>query len=156
MGEMPRGVRDDDALDLDVSEIAGQLRMSVGMLIRKLKHTQPEGELTLTESSVLGRLDRGGPATSSELARHDKISPQSMGATVAVLEQRGLVARERDPGDGRRIVLSITDAGRQVVRDRRGKRTELIARALNSGFSPAELEHLKAAAPLLERLAEKL
>lgn len=126
------------------------------MLLRKLRQIPLEGELTPPETSALSRLDRGGPATSSELARAERISPQSMGATIAVLEQRGLVARERDPADGRRIVLTITEGGRRLVHDRRGKRTELIARALDGGFTPAELEQLRAAAPLLERLAEKL
>ena len=125
------------------------------MLYRKLKQAHPGGDIPIPETAALARLDRGGPASSSDLARLDGISPQSMGATIATLEERGLVARERDPEDGRRIVLSITETGRQVVRDRRGARTELIARAL-SGFTPAELDQLKAATPLLERLAEKL
>jgi DNA-binding MarR family transcriptional regulator len=140
----------------DVGEVAAALRIAVGMLVRKLRQTQPEGELTLSETSALSRLDRGGPATSSDLAKLDRISPQSMGATLAALEQRGLVERSRDPEDGRRIVMSISAAGRQVVNDRRGARTELIARALRDGFTPAELGQLMTAAPLLERLAEKL
>ena len=126
------------------------------MLIRKLRQMPLGDELTLPETAALSRLDRGGPATSSDLARAERISPQSMGVTVAELERRGLVAREKDPGDGRRIVLSITQTGRQITRDRRGRRTELIARALDGGFTPTELDQLRAAAPLLERLAEKL
>ena len=51
----------------------------------------------MPETSALSRLDRGGPMTSSDLARQDRISPQSMGVTVAALEQRGLIARDRDP-----------------------------------------------------------
>ena len=130
------------------------MRVNVGMLVRKLKQLQ--GELSIPESSALSRLDRGGPATSSDLARADSISPQSMGTTIAGLEQRGLVAREKDPEDGRRIVLSITETGRQVMRDRRDERTELIAQALNDALTRAELDQLKAAVPLLDRLAEKL
>jgi DNA-binding MarR family transcriptional regulator len=149
MSESPGNVPD------DVLEVAAALRMSVGMLFRRLKQAQPGGDIPIPETSALARLDRGGPASSSDLARLDGISPQSMGVTIAALEQRGLVARERDPEDGRRIVLSITEAGRQVMRDRRGARTEMIARAL-AEFTPAELEQLKAAAPLFERLAEKL
>lgn len=126
------------------------------MLIRKLRQVPQRGELTMPESLALSRLDRAGSATSSELARAERISPQSMGTTIAELERRALVAREPDPGDGRRIVLSITAAGRRLVRDRRGMRTEMIARALDSAFTPAELEQLRAAAPLLERLADKL
>jgi DNA-binding MarR family transcriptional regulator len=125
------------------------------MLVRKLRQAPPD-ELTLAEMAALKYLDQGGPATSSELARADRISPQSMGATLAVLQQRELVARDRDPGDGRRILLSITEAGRQRIRDRSGARTEQIARVLDAGFSPAELEQLQAAVPLLERLADKL
>jgi DNA-binding MarR family transcriptional regulator len=126
------------------------------MIVRKLKQNQFGDELSVAETSALSRLDRGGPATSSDLARLDKVSPQSMGATIATLERRGLVARSRDPEDGRRIVLSVTEQGRQVVRDHRGARTEQITRALEAGFTEAELGQLRAAAPLLERLAEKL
>ena len=141
---------------LDVNEVAAALRVAVGMVMRKLRQTQSPGELTPAENTALSLLDRGGPATSSELAKQDRISPQSMGATLAALEQRGLVARDRDPGDGRRIVLSVTDAGRQVVNDRRGARTELIASALHGGFTDSELARLLAVVPLLERLADKL
>jgi DNA-binding MarR family transcriptional regulator len=140
----------------DASEVAGRLRVSVGLFVRKLKQAPDAGELTLAESSALSRLERGGPATSSDLARLERISPQSMGVTVAALLERGLVERSRDPQDGRRIVLSITAEGRRTVHDRRGARTEKIAAALRDGFSDAELGQLLAAASLLERLAEKL
>jgi DNA-binding MarR family transcriptional regulator len=140
----------------EVFEVAGRLRVSVGMLIRKLRQMPLEGELTLPETSALSRLDRGGPATSSELARAERISPQSMGVTIAALEERGLVAREKDAEDGRRIAISITGTGRRLVHDRRGKRTALMARALADGFTEAEREQLGAVAPLLERLAERL
>ena len=141
---------------LDIDEVAAILKTAIGLLVRKLRQTQPAGELTLAETATLSRLDRGGPATSSDLAKQDRISPQSMGATLAALEQRGLIERHRDPEDGRRIVLSISDAGRQVVNDRRGARTEQIAAALRAGFTAGELGQLLHAAPLLERLAVKL
>jgi DNA-binding MarR family transcriptional regulator len=140
----------------DVTEVAGKLRVTVGLVVRKLKQAPGAGELTLAESSALGRLERNGPATSSDLARVERISPQSMGVTVAALLERGLVERSRDPQDGRRIVLTITEEGRRTVHDRRGARTELIAAALRDGFSDDELGQLLAAASLLERLAEKL
>lgn len=140
----------------DVSEVAGALRVAVGLVVRKLRQAQRDGELTLAESWALARLERGGPATSSDLARLDRISPQSMGVTVAALLDRGLIERSRDPQDGRRIVLSITEEGRRTMHDKRGARTELIAAALRDGFSEAELGQLMAASALLERLAERL
>ena len=139
----------------DAHEVAAALRVAIGMLYRRLRQATPS-ELTLPESSTLSRLERGGPATSSDLARVDRISPQSMGVTVAALLERGLIERSRDPEDGRRIVLSITEAGRRMVHDKRGARTEQIAAALRNGFSEDELGQLREAAVLLERLAERL
>jgi len=140
----------------DVNDIAGALRVSTGLLLRRLRQAQADGELTLPESSALTRLDRGGPATASALAKLEQISPQSMGATLGGLEARGLVERRPDPADGRLVVLSVTDAGRGVLRDKRNARTERLAKALSSGFTPGELRLLMAAAPLLERLAQSI
>jgi DNA-binding MarR family transcriptional regulator len=140
----------------EIEELAAGLRVSVGMLVRRLKQAEPADDLTMPETSALSRLDRGGPMTSSELARQDWVSPQSMGVTVAALEQRGLITRSRDPEDGRRIMLSLTEAGRQVVHSRRDVRTERIARALRDGFTPDERAQLLAVVPLVERLAERL
>ena len=140
----------------DVREVAAALQMSIGLLRRRLRQVRPEGELTLPEIAALARLDRAGPATASALARLEQISPQSMGATLAGLEARGLVARSPDPDDGRRIVLSVTGPGQQVLRDKRSARTEQLAQALSAGFTATELDQLRAAAPLLERLAHSI
>jgi DNA-binding MarR family transcriptional regulator len=142
--------------DAEVVQVAGALQVSIGLLRRQLRQTQSDGELTVPETAALARLDRGGPATASALARLEQISPQSMGATLAALESRGLLQRRPDPADGRRVVLSVTDAGLQVLRNRRSVRTEQLARALSAGFTGAELRQLMAAAPLIERLAQSL
>jgi DNA-binding MarR family transcriptional regulator len=141
----------------DVTDLADALRVSVGLLRRRLRQTKAvEGQVTLPESAALARLDRGGPASSSELARLEQISPQSMGATLGGLETRGLVARRPDPEDGRRVVLYLTPAGQAVLRDRRNESTQRIARALADGFTGSELRQLQAAAGLLERLAQSI
>jgi DNA-binding MarR family transcriptional regulator len=147
------------APDPDITGVAAALRDSIGLLRRRLRQVKAErddGDLTLPESAALMRLDRGGPTTSSALARQEQISPQSMGATLAALEARRLVERRPDPQDGRRAVISVTAAGRQVLRDRRNGHAEFLARALADGFTQTELDVLAAAAPLLERLAERL
>jgi DNA-binding MarR family transcriptional regulator len=115
-----------------------------------------EDELTLPETSALARLDRGGPTTASALARVEQISPQSMGATLAALEARGLVGRRPDPADGRRAVISATEAGRALLRTRRHAKTDRLARALAAEFTPAELTQLGAVTPLIERLAQRI
>jgi DNA-binding MarR family transcriptional regulator len=142
--------------DQDVDRVARALQVSVGLLLRRMRQAQAEGELTLPETAALARLDRGGPGTPSALAKLEQISPQSMGATLAALEARGLVERRADPQDGRLAVISATEAGLQVLRTRRNARTEQLARALSTGFTRSELEQLTAVAPLIERLAHSI
>jgi DNA-binding MarR family transcriptional regulator len=142
--------------DSDVASVADALATSIGLLNRRLRQVPVDGDLTFPERAALARLDRGGPTTSADLARVEQISPQSMGATLAALETRGLIARRRDTDDGRRIVLSVTPSGEQALRERRTARRAQLASALSAAFTDAELRRLAVAAPLLERLAERL
>ena len=140
--------------DLDVRDVAAALRVSIGLLLRRMRQVRVEGELTVPEMAALARLDRSGPATSSALAKLEQISPQSMGATLSALEARGLIGA--GPGcAGRQAGGALGHrSGRRVLRNKRDARTEQLARALSAGFTPAELSQLMAAAPLLERLAQ--
>jgi DNA-binding MarR family transcriptional regulator len=156
----------------DVDRVAAALQLSIRLLRRQLRQSQGDGdvqsrrdsdiqsrrdsELTLPETSALALLDRGGPTTPGALAKVEQISPQSMGATLRALEARGLVRRAADPADGRRVVLSITDAGAAMLQILRSARTEQLAQALSAGFTNQELQQLMAAAPLIERLARNL
>ncbi|HEV7679184.1 MAG TPA: MarR family transcriptional regulator [Candidatus Dormibacteraeota bacterium] len=140
----------------DATEVAGALRESISLLVRRLRQVRTEGDLSLPETSALLRLDRSGPTTPSALARQEQISPQSMGATLGALETRGLVERTSHPQDGRRAVMSVTEAGLLALRHRRTARTEFLATALSTGFTRAELRQLRAAAPLIERLAQNI
>jgi len=144
------------APDTNVDQVAAALRVSVGLLVRGMRQIPVEGELTLSETSALARLDRGGPTTPGALAKQEQISPQSMGATLAALQARGLIQRAPDPDDGRRAVMSITDAGLALLRSRRNAKVQQLARALSADFSRAELDQLAAVAPLLERLAQSI
>lgn len=140
----------------DVDQLAATLRVTIGLLVRQLRQLQLEGELTMPETSALARLDRLGPMTAAVLARHEQISPQSVGATLGGLQRRGLVRRAADPQDGRRMVLSLTEAGQELLSSRRNARAEHLARALDRDFTADELRQLAAAAPLLDRLAQSI
>jgi DNA-binding MarR family transcriptional regulator len=135
---------------------ASDLRVALGRIVRRLRQAHRPGELTLSEVSVLSRLDRDGPATPGALAVGERVRPQAMGVTLAALEQRGLVTRMPDPDDGRRVSMSASDAGRRVLHDRRSASTRRMSRALTEGFSPEERRRLVEAIPLLERLADHL
>jgi DNA-binding MarR family transcriptional regulator len=142
--------------DPTADDVAVALHLSIGLLKRRWRQLEVAGELSTPQASALARLDRGGPATASALAKLEEISPQSMGATLATLEERGLLQRATDPNDGRRSVLSLTAAGREALRDRRNARTHQLAEALDASCTHDELAQLLAVAPLLERLAQSL
>lgn len=140
----------------DPTRVAAELKVAVGRIHRRLRQSHASGELTLSESSVLARLDRGGDASPSTLAEEERVRPQAMASTLAGLEQRGYVRRTPDPADGRRVTMSLTTDGLAVINDRRSKTVRLIAGALADAFTPAELRELHRVLPLLDRLADKL
>ncbi len=145
-----------ETLPLKVTRAAGDLRALVGRLSRRLRQTSMVGEMTLPQASVLSVLEREGPATPGVLATRERISPQSMGTILVSLEALGLVSRTPDPTDGRRLVISLTEAGLQVIHGARRQKEERLAQALANNFTNEEQQVLMAALPLLERLARLL
>lgn len=135
---------------------AERLLRAVGLIARRLRQGHFNGDLTLPERGALAHLSRGGPATSAELARAEQIKPQSMGVTLAALESRGLITRDRDRQDGRRIVYSFTEDGANLLKSNRNARAEVLEHVLTETFSSTEIEQLRLAAPLLERLGTQI
>ncbi|MBS2551912.1 MarR family transcriptional regulator [Catenulispora sp. NL8] len=140
----------------DAEELAAELQLVVGRISRSVRHAHAVGNVALSELSVLSRLDREGPDSPSSLAESERVRPQAMAATLANLEQRGLVSRRQHAGDGRRVVIAVTDAGRALLADRRSESVQRIAAALDTEFTPAERHAMLAVLPLLDRLAERL
>ncbi|WP_327070694.1 MarR family transcriptional regulator [Kitasatospora sp. NBC_01250] len=137
-------------------ETGAALRLVVGRIARRVRQAHTVGDLTHSEVSVLNRLDRDGADSPGSLAELERVRPQAMATTLAGLEERGLVLRRPDAGDGRRSVLSVTEAGRELLTDRRSESVQLLAGAIEREFDPAERQELLRLLPLLDRLAERL
>ena len=140
----------------DPERIGAALRLTIGRIARRLRQNHAVGDLSLSEVSVLSRLERDGTSTPTALAEHERVRPQAMATTLAALEERGLVDRRPDASDGRRVVLTVTEQGSAMMRHRRSESTQRLIEVLASEFSPAELRALDAVLPLFERLAEEL
>ncbi|MFC9284480.1 MarR family winged helix-turn-helix transcriptional regulator [Streptomyces collinus] len=145
----------DDTKDEDGVALAAGLRLAMGRIVRRLRQAHAVGDLTLSGVSVLARLAAAGPDSPGSLAELERVRPQAMATTLAGLEQRGLVGRTPDAADGRRAIVSITEAGRLVLEERRSESVDRLARALDE-FTPEERAALRAAMPLLDRLADRL
>jgi len=134
--------------------LAVELRVVIAKLSRRLREQAQAGDLTSAQKSALLRLERDGPATVSALARAESVRPQSMGATVALLEQAGLVSGSADPTDGRQTVISLTALCRKRLKETRAAREDWLFRAMQAKLAPADLAQLTAGVAVLERLAD--
>jgi DNA-binding MarR family transcriptional regulator len=136
------------------SALAQELRVLIGALNRRLREQAHPGDLTSSQKSVLIRLERDGPATVTNLARAEGVRPQSMGATISVLEAAGLVAGAPNPSDGRQTILSLTAACQEMIRAGRAARQDWLSRAIRTKLAPAEQEQLADSVELLRRLLD--
>ncbi|RQT19241.1 MarR family transcriptional regulator [Burkholderia contaminans] len=139
---------------LPLAGLAGELRISVGKLMRRMREQVYPNDLTSSQKSVLLRLDRDGPATVSALARAESVRPQSMRVTVATLETLGAVSGEPDPTDGRQTLITLTPGFRKTLQANRAAKDDWLFRALHAQLSEAEQAELASAVKLLQRLAE--
>ncbi|MFJ7209097.1 MarR family winged helix-turn-helix transcriptional regulator [Streptomyces sp. NPDC098789] len=137
----------------ELRETAEDLQLAVRMVVRQMRAATSEG-LSLSQVAVLKQLDSRGPATAAELARVERIRPQSMIATVHALRAAGYVERSADPTDGRRQIIALTESGRDTVRERREAGYERLAELLAERLSEPERATLREAIGLLIRLAE--
>ena len=103
------------------------------------------------QMAVLSRIARG-PASAGELAEWERVSAPTMSRTIAGLVEAGWVERSGDPEDGRRVILTLTEAGRERLAETRRARDEWMAARLE-GLPATDLEALEAALPVLERIA---
>jgi DNA-binding MarR family transcriptional regulator len=133
----------------DTALVASELRVVLGQLVRRLR---AEHRFPLSHGAVLGRLDREGPQSVSELAVAERVRPQSMAQTVADLEADGYVERRPDPSDRRRALVDFTAAGREALDEDRRHRVGWLAEAI-SELPATDQAVLAKASGILRRLA---
>ena len=100
-----------DAIDT----ISGSLVPAASRLTRLLLRRAPQ-RISRSEAGLLASLT-GGPRRITELADLEGHAQPTMTLLVKRLEERGWVARRRDPADGRVVLVSLTDAGTAALED---------------------------------------
>jgi DNA-binding MarR family transcriptional regulator len=136
-------------LELDVIDFI----QAVGLLVRRVRAAAALHELSLTESSVMARLARDGPATTADLARAEGMKPQSMGTTIAALEEMGMVERKPHPTDGRQVNIVLTAKGAAVRKTAKDAKQTWLAQGI-AQLDKREQEALFAAGDIIRRLVE--
>lgn len=131
---------------------AAELMEGLGLLLRRVRGEAGNEGPSWSQASAMGRLQRLGPMTTAELARAERVKPQSMGTLLAELEQEGLVRRQPHPTDGRQILFSLTDAGVEARRRRHAAKLAWLAAAIDR-LDADEQRTLADAIALVGRLA---
>ena len=126
----------------------------VGRLRRRLKELATADDLTPSETAVLIRLVKDGPASTSQLAGAERVRPQSIAATLSGLDRHGLIERKPDPDDGRRQLIMLTPRGRRHAESDRKVRDEWMVRAIQDRYIEHERQVIIEALSLLQRLTD--
>jgi DNA-binding MarR family transcriptional regulator len=144
----------DDPQAALAATLAQDIRGLAGKLKRRLREQSDAGDLTPSQTAVLLRLEKDGPATTSSLARAEGMRPQSMGTVIDALQNAGLVRGAPDPRDGRQTILSLTDECRRWIGEGRAARQDWLFRTIQARLSEKEQDLLTAAVELLQRIVD--
>lgn len=145
---------DADTDSPDLAEAASTLRIATFRLARRMRTQRAVDSMSDGQFAVLAALWVHGPHTLGELAERERVSAPSMNRTVNCLQDSGYISRSADEKDGRKVVISLTDAGRAVV-DETARRRDAWVEAALADLTTRERATIARAAALMERMAAR-
>ena len=126
---------------------------AIGLLVRRMRAVAVSQELSWTETVVMARLDKDGPATIADLARAEGMKPQSMGTTIAALEEIGIVERKPHPTDGRQVTIELTAKGAAMRKSAADAKLTWLAHAVEQ-LDEREQQTLFKASEIIKRVVQ--
>ncbi|SFW46607.1 MarR family winged helix-turn-helix transcriptional regulator [Chitinophaga sancti] len=135
-------------------EVAASLRSTVTRLTRQLRKQNISSAFSNAELLTMGLLDQHGSMLPSALADLERISAQAISQIINRLVEAGVVDRASDESDKRKVLITLTPAGKQHLDENRRIKEEWLVKAMDNLFSTEELALIEAFLPLLQRLAE--
>ena len=121
-------------------------------IARRIRVNRADGDVGDSQLSVLFHLDVRGPLTPSQLAALEHVTPPSMNRTVNGLEESGLISRERDADDARKVLVTLTPEASAVLTETRRLRAVWFSDEL-ANLTAGERAALEDALPSLRKLA---
>ncbi|WP_027504225.1 MarR family winged helix-turn-helix transcriptional regulator [Rhodococcus sp. UNC23MFCrub1.1] len=137
----------------ELRALAGDLSLAVVRMTRHLRGRRTS-QVTLTQLSALATLAREGAMTPGTLAARERVQPPSMTRVVASLGDLGYVDRMPHPTDGRQIIVSLSDAGRQVIEDEVNAREAWLTEQLR-GLDADQLVAMRTAVDIMSAIVNE-
>jgi DNA-binding MarR family transcriptional regulator len=134
-------------------DLSTALRIGVARLGRRLRAEKADDEVSDAQISALAFLVREGAHTLGELSEHERVTPPSMNRTVNCLADSGFIVRVADPSDRRKVVVTPTDKGRELIAETRRRRDAWLYQRLRT-LSPEQRRTLSDAAAIMRELAD--
>jgi DNA-binding MarR family transcriptional regulator len=112
------------------------------------QHRKIDDGLTIAHVRALFALDKSEPATAGEIAETARLSPASVTAMLDDLERDDIITRVRSDSDRRRVLVTLTDNGRALLK----KRRRLWLKRWDAALADVPERDLEAAAEVLRRI----
>jgi DNA-binding MarR family transcriptional regulator len=142
--------------NVEDAKAATKLRRSVTHLARRLRGLRSDHGISGSKLAILGWLFRGGtPMTATDLARLERLQPQSLTRIIAELDEEGLIRRTPAEQDRRQVLIEITQAGKELLVVDAYRQNQWLMAAMAASLTKAEREILAVAADLLDKLASE-
>ena len=142
------------ALDQDI-RLATDLRTVVTRLVKKLRKESVTGQqLSLTERSTMALLHQYQSLLPSELASMEKITNQSMSQVLNYLHGLGYITRTASDTDKRKVLISLTELGEQMILQMRSERDKWLVNAIAETCNEEEVLLLKQVIGPLTKLVD--
>ena len=139
--------------DINVNEIAENLRRVISRLLKILKNQTKNDELlSLTERSTLVSIYQYSEILPSELAVMEKVTAQSMSQIINKLLEHGFIKKTPSKTDKRKVIITITATGKKIVEKRRLEKQEWLAQSIFEKTTQTEKEILVNAIKVLAKL----
>jgi DNA-binding MarR family transcriptional regulator len=146
-----KGRPEDDAL-----MTATKLRRAVTLMARRLRKLRSDHGFSGSKLSILGHLFRANQAmTATDLARLERLQPQSLTRIIADLDEQSLIHRRQGDIDRRQLLIEITQKGKDLIILDAHRQSEWLAFTIEAKLTDAERQFISITADLLNELAEE-
>jgi len=138
---------------MDSTELSSALRSAISALHKGLrKQISSIKSYSMTEIETIKHLARNESLLPSELAALTRIKTQSMSQILKKLELHGVIERTPSNEDRRKVYISLTPAGKEIVTKTRYERDEWLKNAIENSLTPEDKALLAKALPILHKL----
>src|SRR5690349_15709554 len=100
-----------DPREMLLESFGREVRQLNGLTASFYRAAAARAELNVTDLEVIGMLELGGPMTAGQLADLMGLTTGAITGMIDRMEKAGYIRRERDPDDGRRVIVQLASDG---------------------------------------------